>query len=88
MSEKFFAWCNLDKWKKSDLPMPAMVQVCVGTHSSHVDGTIALTAELANDAEVDYWIDSLIEDLNQVRSEAKRKIKDKNEMVRSSSKNP
>ena len=74
----------LDGWKKGDLPGNQMVNIVLNSYSTLNDGIIAITAQLASDSEVDYEIDSLIRDLEQVRKTAKTKIKITNDRIRSS----
>lgn len=82
MNNKFFIKCNLDNWKDGDLPMSATVNICLGDHATDLKGHILLTAELISDTEVDFWVDGLIQNLEAMRIEAKKKIKKKNNKAR------
>jgi hypothetical protein len=44
-------------------------------HSLQEDGTLSLPPECVSDQEIDYWIDKLIGELKELRSRAKRKIR-------------
>jgi hypothetical protein len=70
--------------KKGDLPANQMVNIVVNSFSTLRDGSIAITADLAADQEVDYAVDQLIKDLGVVRKKAKEKIKKTNEKIRAS----
>jgi len=77
MNNKFFIKCNLDNWKDGDLPMPVTVTICLGDHATDLEGHKLLTAELISDREVDFWVDGLIQNLEAMRLEAKKKIRGK-----------
>ncbi|MBV1790797.1 hypothetical protein KQ940_22270 [Marinobacterium sp. D7] len=74
----------LDGWKKGDVPGNQMVDIVVKSHSTIRDGLISISAQLANDDEVDYAIDELIKDLESVRKKAKDNIRKTNERIRNS----
>lgn len=84
MSRKFGVVGIMDGWKKGDLPRGQMVNVVLNSYGTLNDGSVAITAELASDQEVDYAIDQLIKDLEVARKKAKEKIKKTNERIRSS----
>lgn len=84
MKGKFGVVGILDFWKRGDLPGNQMVNIVLNSYSTLNDGNIAITSQLASDAEVDFAIDSLIRDLELARRNAKAKIKKTNEKIRNS----
>ncbi len=85
MSNRFSVHNHNRKWKNGDLPMNAFVSVNLASHATAQGvGEIALTCQLANDAEVDYEIDCLIKELEAIRKAAKNEIMRHNEKVLSS----
>jgi hypothetical protein len=84
MSGKFGVVGIMDGWKKGDLPGNQMVNIVLNSYGTLNDGSLALTAQLASDQEVDYAVDQLIKDLEVARKKAKEKIKNTNERIRSS----
>lgn len=83
MSGRFGVVGTMDGWKKGDLPGNQMVNIVLNSNTTLNDGSVAITAQLASNQEVDNAIDQLIKDLEVVRKKAKEKIKKTNEMVRS-----
>lgn len=84
MNGKFNVIGILDNWKKGDLPGNQMVNIILNDYATIHNGNISLTAELASDDEIDYAVDKLIKDLEQVRKKAKNNIAKINEMIRNS----
>jgi len=72
----------LDNWKKGDFPNNQMVEIVLGDHSLNNDGLICITPQLASNFEVDEAIDSLIEQLEIVRNQAKKNIRKTNKKIR------
>ncbi|MBV6504754.1 MAG: hypothetical protein ILNGONEN_00306 [Syntrophorhabdaceae bacterium] len=61
--------------RKSDHPMNPTAKIYLKKYSSNESGRIFITPVLASPNEVDYYIDSLISDLDKIRKIAKRKFK-------------
>ena len=72
----------LDNWKKGGLPGDQIVEIVLGDHSLDEDGLINITHQLASSFEVDDAIDSLIEQLEIVRDQAKVNIRNTNKKIR------
>ena len=71
---KFALYSPLHKWKPGEPPISSFVSVAVGTYSQ-VDGQLLLSAELKNELEIDFEIDLLISELNELRRKAKTELK-------------
>ncbi|MCL4469642.1 MAG: hypothetical protein M1547_00575 [Gammaproteobacteria bacterium] len=84
MQGKFRVIGILDEWKKGDMPGNQMVNIVLNGHFRLNDGSVALTAQLATDSEVDYAIDQLIKELEMIRKKAKDNIKKTNKKIRDS----
>lgn len=84
MSEIFGVLGTMDDWKKGDLPGNQTVNIVLNSYARLNNGSIAITAELASDEEVDCAIDQITKELEFVRKKAKEKIKKTNEIIRSS----
>lgn len=61
-----------------------MVSIILNSYATLNNGSVAITARLASDQEVDYAVDQLIKDLKVARKKAKEKIKKTNERIQSS----
>ena len=46
--------------------------ICVGESSTDPEDDCTLTTTIASEAEIDYWIDSLVSDLEKTRKSAKK----------------
>jgi len=64
---------------KKSLPHPTFVHLWLSGYSSDEDENILLSPELATNQEVDYYVDDLVKQLEQVRRKAK-KILEKNKI--------
>lgn len=84
MKGKFGVIGSMDGWKKGDLPNNQMVNIVLNEYSTTQDGSIALTAKLATDDEVDFVVDNLIKDLNAARIKAKDNLRKTNQKIRGS----
>lgn len=84
MDGKFGVIGIMDGWKKGDIPGNHMVNIVLNSHSIIYDGRIALTCQLATDAEVDFAVDQLIKELETARKMAKENISKTNKKIRSS----
>lgn len=84
MSGKFGVLNPFKKWKKGDFPCSPTVTIVLNEVLHLKDGSIGLSASLAADAEIDWVIDQLIKDLEAVRRDAKRTLKNQLEKIRSS----
>jgi len=71
MYRKFAVYNPLESWKKGDLPVDPIVEIVVENYQVRGPGRISITATLASDSEIDFAIDSLIGDLNEIRKRAK-----------------
>ena len=58
--------------KKDDIPFPPHCVVEMTEYGRDAAGNIALTPDLMTPSEVDFWIDDLIDKLNDARKKAKR----------------
>jgi uncharacterized protein YccT (UPF0319 family) len=56
-------------------PANWQVRVAVGAHGIQEDGTWTLTPDCVNEQEIDYWFGKLIEELKELRSRAKAKVR-------------
>ena len=84
MSGKFGVVGIMDGYKKGDFPGNQMVNIVLNSYGNLNDGSVAITAQLASDQEVDYAVDQLIKDLEVTRKKAKEKINKTNKIIRSS----
>lgn len=73
---------TMDNWKKGDLPNNQFLNIVLAEYSDLENGDISICPQLANDSEIDFYIDKLIKDLEKLRKRAKRKIKVDNEKIR------
>lgn len=78
---RFFVFSTARRWKPGDLPAPAFVSVGIAAHTALASGEILITPHLATDREVDETVDSLIADLEQIRRDAKARIRADNAKV-------
>lgn len=53
MSGKFGVVGIMDGWKKGDLPGDQKVNIVLNSYGTLNDGSVAITAQLASDQEVD-----------------------------------
>lgn len=60
--------------KKDDSPFTPFVYIEFKEYTKDKTGRVLLSAQLMTDQEVDYCIDGLIEELEKVRSQAKRAL--------------
>lgn len=51
------------------------VSVALGEHGVAEDGTRTLTPNCVTEKEVDYWVDTLIRELQELRTRAKQKLR-------------
>jgi len=58
-----------------DIPNPTIVQIAVTNFSSDAKGRILITPQLASDSEVDYYVNSLVKQLEIIRNDAKKKLR-------------
>lgn len=69
----FAMYSPLRAWKKGDMPADPFVTIELGTHME-LDGRRILTSNLMTDAEIDYEVDGLIKELEQLRKTAKKEL--------------
>jgi hypothetical protein len=81
---KFFVFRFLKNWKPGDLPMNAAVSIGVVDQSVRPTGEVLISAQLMTDQEVDFAIDGIINELEQIRKSAKAAIKADNSRVETS----
>lgn len=74
----------MDGWKIGDLPGNQMVNIVLNKRMTLHDGSLSLTSRLATDGEIDYAVDQLIKELEDVRKKAKDKIKKDTRKIRDS----
>ena len=60
--------------RSGDPPFSPIANITLKRHSTLHDGSIALTPDCMTEREVDECIESLIADLNAIRSEARRRF--------------
>jgi hypothetical protein len=60
--------------KKGHLPGPPLAQVYVNTHSKDAEEHILITPQCLSFAEINYQIDRLIKELEDIRKKAKQKF--------------
>lgn len=58
-----------------DVPVPALVSVGIDSHTARTSGEILVSPQLATDREVDEAVDGLIAELEQIRRDAKARIR-------------
>lgn len=81
MSRIFGVFNPLRIWKKDDLPVDPVVHIVVAQPQIHGDGEIVLTASLASDQEIDFAVNEMQKDLEEVRREAKRTLDKQREKI-------
>jgi hypothetical protein len=75
MAERFVIHDFARMWKAQGLPSRPAVSVGLGSHSVMTDGAIVITSALNTDRDVDSAIDSLIGELEELRTQAKELLK-------------
>lgn len=71
---KLKMYSPLHSWKKGERPIDPFVYIEVGTHTS--SGThLFLSPQLMTDTEIDYEVDSLVKELEQIRTAAKSELR-------------
>ena len=71
---KLMMYSPLRSWKKGELPISPFVSIAVGAHSEN-DGHLLLSPQLMTDAEIDHEVESLIKELEQFRTSAKKELR-------------
>ncbi|MDP3668278.1 MAG: hypothetical protein Q8R69_01105 [Telluria sp.] len=79
---RFFVFSNLQDWKSGDFPADAFMSIGIADHVALPTGQLLITAQLATDVEIDYAVDGLIAELENVRRAAKTRINSDNSRVR------
>ena len=79
---RFFVFRNLKDWKSGDYPVNASVSIGVADHLVLSTGEVLVSAALMTEREVDFAIDGLIKELEQVRRTAKANISADNSRVK------
>lgn len=79
---RFFVFRYLKGWQPGDLPSNASVSIGIADHAVLRTGELLISAQLMTDQEVDFAIDGLIDELEQLRKTAKANIKADNSRVR------
>lgn len=75
MSMHFSVFNPLSKWKAGDPLVFPQVQISIGCFHTNPSGLVTIGPYLATDAEVDYLIDRLVDELNAARRAAKIQLR-------------
>jgi hypothetical protein len=70
----FYVDSPLRNRKAGMMPVHPLVRIALGSHFECDDGVRTLSPNLMTEREVDHTIDSLIEQLEKVRKDAKREL--------------
>lgn len=82
MSGKFGVVNLFADWKKGDPPVDPFITLALNEVLGQVDGFPKLTATLATAPEIDFEVDQMQRDLEVVRGEAKRVLREQQLKIR------
>lgn len=64
----------MDNWKKGDLPNNQQLNIVLAEYTSSKNGQVYITNKMVTDKEIDYEIDCLINELEDIRKKAKKSL--------------
>lgn len=71
---KLMMYSPLRSRKNGERPISPFVFIASGSHTTS-DGHVLLSSQLMTDAEIDYEVESLIKELEQFRTSAKKELR-------------
>ena len=78
---RFTIYSPYSKWKETDIPNNAHVNLAVGTCSLERDH-ILVSPNLMTEEEIDYAVNAMKDELEMMRKKAKVELKKQNERIR------
>lgn len=74
MKTRFNVIGTMDNWKKGDLPSDQQLNIVLAEYTSSENGQVYITNKMVTDKEIDYEIDCLINELEDIRKKAKNSL--------------
>lgn len=74
MKTRFNVIGTMDNWKKGDLPNNQQLNIVLAEYTSSKNGQVYITNKMVTDKEIDYEIDCLINELEDIRKKAKKSL--------------